>query len=140
MYDLDVVRLADAPSIQNFGNDVCVLVGDNITIQEHPKKVRFSLPPLAPVTIETSDVSATIVDVPPINQTSLFAVDGAFGTNYDMPCSTAVVISPLVSTPSLEKEMEVLPWKTKLAIKACYAVGFSLPFIMVAVIQPWKTG
>jgi hypothetical protein len=146
MYDLDVVPLTDAPSIQNFGDDVCVLVGDNITIQEHPKKVRFALPQLVPepepvpVPIETSDVSATIINVPPITQTSLFAVDGTFGTNYDMPCSTTVIISPPASPLTLEQQMEALPWKTKLAIKACYAVGFSLPFIVVAIIQPWKTG
>ena len=146
MYDLDVMPLADTPIVQNLGDDVCVLVGDNITIQEHPKKVRFALPPsrlqpepdtALPLT-QTSDVSAAVqtIDV----QTSLFAVDGTFGTNYDMPCPPAHDISLIVGPPSIQQEMEALPWKTKVALKACYAIGFSIPFIMVAAIQPWKTG
>lgn len=163
--DVTITSIVQKESVVEYGDDVCVLVGDNITIQEHPKKVRFTLPEedtsgedvavgqrrvverpwlaVSPrATHETIDVDVDVsaqcmsnIQTLPNLPTSLFSVDGTFGTSYvDVPCATSHVIS----RTSVD-EIHDIPWKTKFTLKACFAFVLSLPFIMVATIQPWNS-
>ncbi len=128
MYDLNEIRVDDSQVIINCNSlmensinqqkHTEVLVGDNITIQEPPpprtKKVQFLM-----------DISAG--DYP----CSLYAVEAGFGASYDE--------TPLRQTASIVyPSAETMSWKQRLALKSCFFLLISLPFIMVAVIQPWN--
>jgi hypothetical protein len=94
-----------------------VVVGDNITIQEPPsrtKKVQFLM-----------DISAG--DYP----CSLYAVEAGFGASYDKTLLDQT--APIVYPPP-----ETMSWKQRLALKSCFFLLISLPFLMVAIIQPWN--
>lgn len=162
--DVTITSIVQKENVVEYGDDVCVLVGDNITIQEHPKKVRFTLPEedtsgedvavgqipvverpwlavLPRATHKTIDVDVSAQCMSNIQtmsnlSTSLFSVDETFGTSYvDAPCETSHVISRTSAD-----EIHDMPWKTKCTLKACFALFLSLPFIMVATIQPWNSG
>ena len=133
MYDLDIVHHQveenHTVSVNDYlkdganKGDVCVLVGDNITIQEHSKKVRFVLP--------TTDVSGNL----PL---SLFSVEEPFGTSYNEGLPLAINIS--TATPTVQQTGNLLTWKQRFALKGCFVFLISIPFIMVAIIQPWNDG
>lgn len=133
-------------------NDICisitptvnyeetVLVGDNITIQEQPKKVRFALAEEEVVQKPISesipivenpriDISSSALSIsPPL---SLYAVEEPIAADESY---TSVVTRPL----TMQEQLDAMPWKHKFAVKACYAALFSAPFLLVAMAQPWN--
>ena len=117
---------------------VRVLVGDNITIQEQPKKVRFaieeeSIPDdvVKIISIPSQDISSVVLSIPSKEPPlSLYAVEEPLAADE----SYTTVAAPL----SIQDQIDAMPWKHKFAIKACYAILFSTPFILVAAIQPWN--
>ena len=125
-----------------------VLVGDNITIQEQPKKVRFALTsqeqePALTLVHKPVPESISIVENPLIDISSVVLVI----PSKEPPLSLYAVEEPIaadevytsVSAPlSMQEQLDAMPWKHKFAIKACYAALFSTPFILVAAIQPWN--
>lgn len=114
-----------------------VLVGDNITIQEQPKKVRFALPVVEEQKAELEviptiqDISSVVLVIPSKKvPLSLYAVEDPITTDEKYPITS----EPL----TIQEQLDAMPWKHKFAIKACYALLFSTPFILVAAIQPWN--
>lgn len=134
-------------------NDICisitpsvnyeetVLVGDNITIQEQPKKVRFALAEEAQKPISETlsivknplvDISSIAIAIPPKEPPlSLYAVEEPIAADEFY---TSVVTRPI----TMQEQLDAMPWKHKFAVKACYVALFSAPFILVAAVQPWN--
>jgi hypothetical protein len=110
---------------------VRVLVGDNITIQEQQKKVRFA--------IEEESIPDNAVEIISIPSQDISSVDLSIPSK-EPPLSLYVVEEPLaadesyttVAAPlSIQEQLDAMPWKHKFAIKACYALLFSTPFIPI---------
>lgn len=114
-----------------------VLVGDNITIQEQPKKVRFA--DTVEETVQTIpivenpvvDISAVVIVIAPNEPPlSLYAVETPLAADEKFAVSPA----PL----TMQEQLDAMPWKHKFGIKLCYAALFSAPFLLVAAVQPWN--
>jgi hypothetical protein len=79
---------------------------------------------------------------------SLYSVEPIFGTSYDMEqaadqaaLQAAVQAADQAAIQMNKTEIKTPPpisWKQRLALKACFLLLISLPFIMVAIIQPWN--
>ncbi len=164
MYDLNEIRADDTQVIINCNSlnensinqqkHTEVLVGDNITIQEPPprtKKVQFldqrtfnsgikspqrgDIPEQKvfvfrdryPFSMFTGLMDISAGDYP----CSLYAVEAGFGASYDKTLLNQT--APIVYPPP-----ETMSWKQRLALKSCFFLLISLPFLMIAIIQPWN--
>jgi hypothetical protein len=119
-----------------------VLVGDNITIQEPPAGPPAHQAKPAPKTVRFQDEPVVISIVPhqrvlptkgeaPLAQ---FTIEDAFGTSYD---DIPYDIKPATSAePALESKQGHRHWKRIVILY--YIIFFSMPFILVAIVQPWN--
>jgi hypothetical protein len=119
-----------------------VLVGDNITIQEppagQPKTVRFQDEPVVISIVPHQKVLPTKTEVP----LAQFTIEDAFGTSYDdipydiKPATSAETKPALELAAKPEPKQGHKHWKR--IVKLYYIIFFSMPFILVAIVQPWN--
>jgi hypothetical protein len=129
-----------------------VLVGDNITIQEPPAgpPAHQAKPPLKTVRFQDEPVVISIVPHQRVLPTkreaplALLAIEDAFGTSYDdipydIKLATSAEAKPplaLETKPELEPSQGHKHWKR--IVKLYYIIFFTMPFILVAIVQPWN--
>jgi hypothetical protein len=115
-----------------------VLVGDNITIQEppagQPKTVRFQDEPVVISIVPHQTVLPTKREAP----LALLTIEDAFGTSYDDIPYDIKPASPPATKPALPLEPNQGHKHWKRIVKLYYIIFFSIPFILVAIVQPWN--
>lgn len=125
-----------------------VLVGDNITIQEppagppahqakpQPKTVRFQDEPVVISIAPHQKVLPTKIEAP----LAQFTIEDAFGTSYDdIPYDIKPATPPLLAAkanPVLSPSQGHKHWKR--IVKIYYIIFFSMPFILITIVQPWN--
>jgi hypothetical protein len=70
------------------------------------------------------------------NPLSLSSIEPTFGTSYDMGQAADQAADQVNKTEI--KTPPPISWKQRLALKGCFFLLLSLPFVMVAIIQPWN--
>ncbi len=117
-----------------------VRVGDNITIQEplacQPKIVRFQDEPVV-ISITPSQLVLPTKREAPL---ALLTIEDAFGTSYDdIPYDIKPASPPAVTVelaPIAEPIQGHKHWK--LFVKIFYVFTLGMPFVLIAIIQPWN--
>lgn len=148
MYDLQLIMpeiIYDEPTlpvsiVYVHSTKEQVLVGDNITIQEppacQPKTVRFQDEPVVISITPSQLVLPTKTEAP----LALLTIEDAFGTSYDdipYDIKPAALVEPTAQpAPIAEPNQGHKHWK--LFVKIFYVFTLGMPFVLVAIVQPWN--